>query len=270
MGFKRKLRETTARNNSLLCVGLDPDRAKMPAGVGIAQFNRAIVDATSDLVCAYKPNLAFYEAEGLEGLRALEETIAHIPPDIPIIGDAKRGDIGNTARMYARALFDVFGFDAVTLNPYLGLDSVEPFIAYTKKGLFLLCRTSNPGARDFQDLEVDGQPFYERVAFKAVDWNVHGNIGLVVGATYVQELARIRQLCPDMPLLIPGVGSQGGDLPQVVKRGTDKSGANAIINTSRAVLYASTGPDFAEAARTAATDLRDSINQHRRPVRRNV
>ena len=263
MGFKRKLRETAERNNSLLCIGLDPDPDKLPAGVSIARFNRAIVEATSDLVCAYKPNLAFYEAHGIAGLRALEETIASVPPGIPIIGDAKRGDIGNTARQYAHALFDSFGFDATTVSPYLGFDSIEPFISYVKKGVFILCRTSNPSAKDFQDLEVDGQPLYELVAKKALDWNVHGNIGLVVGATFPQELARIRQLCPAMPLLIPGVGTQGGDMARIARFGPDHTGGNAIINVSRAVLYASTASDFAEAARLSAMKLRDEINSYR-------
>jgi len=263
MEFTCKLREATDRNNSLLCVGLDPDPERLPTGVTIAQFNREIIDATHDLVCAYKPNLAFYEAAGLEGLKALEHTLSFIPPNIPVIGDAKRGDIGNTARMYARSLFDVFGFDAVTLSPYLGLDSIEPFTAYSTKGLFLLCRTSNPGARDFQDLKVEGVPLYEHVALKALEWDAHGNLGLVVGATHVRELSRIRHLCPDMPLLIPGVGTQGGDLPGVVKSGTDRAGRNAIINSSRAILFASAGPDFAEAARQAAMNTRESINSCR-------
>ncbi len=264
MGFRRKLREAIDRNDTLLCVGLDPEPSQMPPGVSIADFNRAIVEATSDLVCAYKPNLAFYEAGGIEGLRALEETLRHIPANIPVIGDAKRGDIGNTAKKYAQALFDSMGFDAATVNPYLGYDSVEPFISYAKKGVFLLCRTSNPSAKDFQDLQYDGVPLYERVARKALDWNVHGNIGLVVGATYPQELERIRRLCPTMPLLIPGVGSQGGDLPTVTRFGIDESGGNAIINVSRAVLYASKGPDFAKAARAAAEALRDTMNASRR------
>jgi len=263
MEFTRKLREATARNNSLLCIGLDPDPERLPAGLTIAQFNREVIEATNDLVCAYKPNLAFYEAAGLEGVKSLEHTLSLIPPNIPVIGDAKRGDIGNTARMYARSLFDVFGFDAVTLSPYLGLDSIEPFMVYSTKGLFLLCRTSNPGARDFQDLEVEGHPLYEHVALKALEWNAHGNLGLVVGATHVRELARIRHLCPDMPLLIPGVGTQGGDLPEVVKSGTDRAGGNAIINSSRAILFASAGPDFAEAARRVAMITRDSINRYR-------
>jgi orotidine-5'-phosphate decarboxylase len=265
VGFKRKLREATERNGSLLCIGLDPDPGKLPARVTVAEFNRAIIDATSDLVCAYKPNLAFYEALGIEGLRMLEQTIQAVPPGIPIIGDAKRCDIGNTARHYARALFDSFGFDAATLSPYLGFDSIEPFIAYPERGSFLLCRTSNPSARDFQDLRIDGQPLYEHVAFKALEWNVHGNIGLVVGATYPQELARIRQICPLMPLLIPGVGTQGGDVEAVVRFGTDADGTNAIINVSRAVLYASSGPDFAEAARRSATALRHEFNSFREP-----
>ena len=267
MGFRRKLREAVDRNASLLCVGLDPEPSQMPPGITIAEFNRAIIDATRDLVCAYKPNLAFYEAEGIDGLRALEETLRHMPADIPVIGDAKRGDIGNTARKYAQALFDSFGFDAATVNPYLGYDSVEPFISYPKKGVFLLCRTSNPSAKDFQDLKCDGTPLYELVAKKALDWNVHGNIGLVVGATFPQELERIRRLCPTMPLLIPGVGSQGGDLPTVTRCGVDETGGNAIINVSRAVIYASKGPDFAEAARAAAETLRNTMNAHRHPQR---
>jgi len=259
----RKLRVSAERNNSLLCIGLDPDHDRLPAGVTMAQFNRAIIDATSDVVCAYKPNLAFYEVDGADGLRALEQTLAAIPEDIPVIGDAKRGDIGNTARQYAKALFESFNFDAATVNPYLGLDSVEPFIAYPDKCTFLLCRTSNPGAKDFQDLMIRGQPLYEHVAFKALEWNIHGNIGLVAGATYPQDLARIRQLCPAMPLLVPGVGTQGGDVRAVVRLSADASGMNAIINISRAVLYASAGADFAEAARNAALRLRDEINKHR-------
>ncbi|MBN1855967.1 MAG: orotidine-5'-phosphate decarboxylase [Dehalococcoidia bacterium] len=263
MGFKRKLREAVALNNSLLCVGLDPDPELMPAGLSIAQFNREIIDATKDLVCAYKPNLAFFEAEGIEGLRALEETRSYIPSHIPVIGDAKRGDIGNTANKYAYALFESFGFDAATVNPYLGLDSVAPFFNYCDKGVFLLCRTSNPSARDFQDLVVDGQPLYEHVAMKAIEWNLYGNIGLVVGATYPEELSRLRELCPTMPFLIPGIGHQGGDLPEVVRRGTDKFGMQAVINSSRAVLYASAGSDFAAAARSIATISRDEINIYR-------
>lgn len=263
MEFTRKLREAVTRNDSLLCIGLDPDPERLPAGVSIVQFNREIIAATRDLVCAYKPNLAFYESHGLEGMRALEETVACIPPDVPVIGDAKRGDIGNTARHYARALFDSFRFDAATVNPYLGFDSIEPFIAYQEKGVFLLCRTSNPSAKDFQDLVVQDKPLYEHVALRATGWNAHGNIGLVVGATYPQELARIRELCVEMNLLVPGIGTQGGDIKAVVSVGADETGAGIILNVSRAVIFASSGADFAEAARFSAISIRDEINRHR-------
>ncbi len=261
MKFVDKLLAASHKNKSLLCVGLDPDPGLMPK-MSISKFNKAIIEVTSDLVCAYKPNLAFYEALGMKGLKALQETIECIPDYIPIIGDAKRGDIGNTAKAYARGLFDVFGFDAATVNPYLGFDSIEPFINYEDKGVFILCHTSNPGAKDFQNFaDAGGRHLYETVAQKASEWNVHGNIGLVVGATYTQELKEIRKLCPDMPLLIPGVGAQGGDLALAVKNGVDAQGEKAIINVSRQVLYASKSNDFAEAARSAARDVRDRINK---------
>ncbi len=261
MKFIDKLVAASRRNKSLLCVGLDPDPALMPK-MSLQEFNKAIVDATADLVCAYKPNLAFYEALGIDGLEALQKTIAHIPSHIPIIGDGKRGDIGNTAKAYARALFVTFGFDAATVSPYLGFDSIEPFIEYKDKGVFILCRTSNPGARDFQSLvDKQGMPLYEAVARKANDWNVNGNVGLVAGATYPQELKAIRQICPQMPLLIPGIGAQGGDLATTVKYGIDAHGGKALIAVSRQVVYASKGKDFAEAARHSAQELRDSINK---------
>jgi orotidine-5'-phosphate decarboxylase len=260
MKFVDKLLAASRKNRSMLCIGLDPDPALMPKA-GVSEFNKAIIDATTDLVCAYKPNLAFYEALGIEGLRILQETIEHIPGHIPIIGDAKRGDIGNTAAAYAKSLFVTFGFDAATVNPYLGFDSIEPFTKYEDKGVFILCRTSNRGAVDFQDLaDAGGRTLYEIVARKANEWNVYGNIGLVVGATYPQELEEIRQLCPEMPLLIPGIGTQGGDLALAVNNGVDAHGEKAIINVSRQVLYASSKEDFAEAARYRAQDLRDSIN----------
>jgi len=263
MTFDDKLRSAIGKNNSLLCVGLDTDVSRLPEGVNAASFNRAIIDATRDIVCAYKPNLAFYEARGIEGLRVLEETLAYVPSGIPVIGDAKRGDIGNTATFYARALFETLGFDAATVNPYLGFDSVEPFIRYVDRGIFLLCRTSNRSARDFQDLVVDGRPLFEHVAHKAMEWNTNNNIGLVVGATYPEELGRIRRLCPSTPLLIPGIGSQGGDVEAVVRHGTDETGAGILVNVSRAVLYASGCSDFAAAARGVACDLRDEINRRR-------
>ena len=261
MNFADKLLAASRRNKSLLCVGLDPDPELMPR-VGLLEFNKAIIDITADLVCAYKPNLAFYEALGIGGLEVLQKTIEHIPDNVPIIGDAKRGDIGNTAKAYAKALFVTFGFDAATVSPYLGFDSVEPFIKYNEKGVFILCRTSNPGAVDFQNLvDAQGIPLYVAVARKAREWNVYGNIGLVVGATYTEELKAIRQLCPEMPILIPGIGVQGGDLTSVVRYGLDAQGGNAIIAVSRQVLYASQGKDFAQAARLNAQELRDNINK---------
>ena len=245
----------------MLCIGLDPDPELMP--VDTIDFNRAIIAATYDLVCAYKPNLAFYEALGVEGFSILEKTIKYIPSDIPVIGDAKRGDIGNTAKAYAKALFSSFGFDAATVNPYLGFDSLEPFINYQDKGVFILCRTSNPGAHDFQSLPCGGGLLlYEEVARKAKEWNVYGNIGLVVGATYPEELKQVRSICTEMCLLIPGIGVQGGDLASAVNYGVDSRGEKAIIAVSRQILYASRERDFAEAARNTAEEIREQINTH--------
>jgi len=266
MKFIDKLLDASRRNNSWLCIGLDPDPELMPE-VDVLQFNKAIIEATSDLVCAYKPNLAFYESLGPEGLAVLEKTIKCIPGDIPVIGDAKRGDIGNTAKAYARALFSVLGFDAATVNPYLGFDSIEPFINHQDKGVFILCRTSNKGAVDFQDLLTDGLPLYEAVARKAKEWNTHGNIGLVVGATYPEELKKVRSICPEMPLLIPGIGAQGGDLAAAVGHGADAQGEKAIINVSRQILYASREKDFDRAARTVTEKIRNQINDHRNKAR---
>ena len=270
MSFIDKLLVASRTNNSLVCVGLDPDPDLMPQ-VSVYEFNRAIIDATSDLVCAYKPNLAFYEALGIEGMDALMKTVEHVPREVPVIADAKRGDIGNTAKAYAKALFETFRFDATTVNPYLGYDSLEPFLAYTDKSILILCRTSNPGAADFQELpclESNSSPYplYEIVARKAKAWNAQGNIGLVVGATYPEEVKRIREICPEMPLLIPGIGAQGGDLASAVRYGMDTNGEKAIISSSRAILYASRGSDFAEAARRAVLNLRDEINRLRQTL----
>jgi len=262
MKFIDKLLDASRKNKSWLCIGLDPDPELMPE-VDVLQFNKAIIESTSDLVCAYKPNLAFYEALGTEGLAVLEKTVKYIPGDIPLIGDAKRSDIGNTAKAYARALFSVLGLDAATVNPYLGFDSIEPFINYRDKGVFILCRTSNKGATDFQDLLTNGLPLYEAVARKAKEWNTYGNIGLVVGATYPEELERVRSICPEMPLLIPGIGAQGGDLASAVGYGVDARGEKAIINVSRQILYASREKDFAQAARNVAERVRSQINDHR-------
>ena len=262
MKFTDKLHNASRKNKSLLCIGLDPDPNLMPQ-VDILEFNKAIIDATHDLVCAYKPNLAFYEALGIEGLTILQKTVEYIPSDVPVIGDAKRGDIGNTAKAYARALFSTFGFDAATVNPYLGFDSIEPFINYQDKGIFLLCRTSNAGAQDFQDLCCSsGFLLYEVVAQKAREWNAYGNIGLVVGATYPEELRKVRSICPEMCLLIPGIGAQGGDLASVVKYGVDAQGEKAIIAISRQILYASKERDFAGAARNMAENIRSQLNSY--------
>jgi orotidine-5'-phosphate decarboxylase len=267
MSFIEKLLAASRKNNSLLCVGLDPDPSRMPIS-DVAEFNKGIIDATADLVCAYKPNFGFYEALGMDGLRALESTLECVPPDVPVIADAKRGDIGNTARAYARAIFDVWRFDAVTVNPYLGGDSLEPFLEYDDRGVFVLCRTSNQGARDFQDLvssdaDGEGRPLFLAVAQRANEWNKRGNVGLVVGATYPEELKQVREICTDMPILIPGVGAQGGDLAAAIRFGTDATGNRAIINSSRGIIYAGEGNDFADASRRAALALRDDINRHR-------
>ena len=262
--FLQKLDKACRANRSLLCVGLDPDPARMPVA-DAAEFNRAIVDSTAGLVCAYKPNLSFYEAMGIEGLKALERTIAHIKdraPDAVLIGDAKRGDVGASAEAYARAMFDVWQFDAVTVNAYLGGDTVRPFLEYGDRGVFILCRTSNPGAGDLQDLKSSGsgEPLYRTVAAQAMQWASAGNVGLVVGATYPDEMKQLRELCPDLPFLIPGVGAQGGDLKEAALNGVDANGRRAVINASRSVLYASSGSDYAEAARKEAANIRDGIN----------
>ena len=267
MNFIEKLTNIARKNKSLLCVGLDPDPQLMPGNISVFEFNRAIIEATADLVCAYKLNLAFYEALDDEGLAALKRTIKYIPDDLPVIGDAKRGDIGNTAKAYARSIFANLNFDATTVNPYLGFDSIEPFIQYRDKGVFILCRTSNAGAVDFQALrceteEHNHRPLFELVALKASQWNKYGNIGLVVGATYPEELKLIRQNHPEIPILIPGVGAQGGDLASAVRYGVDAQGEKAIINSSRQIIYASREKDFAQAAQRVASSLRHQINSY--------
>jgi orotidine-5'-phosphate decarboxylase len=266
MKFIDKLLNATRRNKSLLCIGLDTDPALIPEKISVFEFNREIIEATKDLVCAYKPNLGFYEAQGIEGLQALKRTVDYIPDNIPVIADAKRGDIGNTAKGYARAIFELYRFDAVTVNPYLGLDAIEPFTSYTDRGVFVLCRTSNPGAVDFQSLECENndekRPLFEIVAIKAGELDTNGNVGLVVGATYPEEMQVIRGLQPDMPFLIPGIGAQGGNLESTVRNGTDANGEKAVINSSRQILYASRETDFAEAARKAALEINEQINSY--------
>jgi orotidine-5'-phosphate decarboxylase len=261
--FREKLAEASRRNRSLLCVGLDPDPSRLK-GAPVATFLQAVIEATQDLVCAYKPNLAFFEALGTGGMQTLLEALRGVPAHIPIIADAKRGDIASTSGFYAQALFEVYGFDAATVSPYLGQDSVEPFLEYEDRCVFLLCRTSNPGAEDLQGLRLeDGRPLFEAVAELANRWNARGNVGLVVGATWPQELERIRAICPDLPILLPGVGGQGGDVGQALRAGLDAEGGGVIINSSRQILYASLGDDFAEVAGKAALDLRDEINRQR-------
>ena len=267
LNFVTRLEQACEANQSLVCVGLDVDPARMPVDDAFA-FNRAIIDATSDLVCAYKPNLGFYEALGMAGLGALQRTVEYIRRAAPwaiIIGDAKRGDIGSTARVYAQAMFQVWGFDAVTVNAWGGRDSLEPYLEYGERGVFIWCRGSNPGAADLQDLTVDTpqgkQPLYEYLAQAARTWNSRGNVGLVMGATHPEQLGAVRLLCPDLPLLIPGVGAQSGELEAIVPLGVDGRGRLAIINSSRAIIYASEGQDFAQAARREAAGLRDAVNR---------
>ena len=262
--FIDRLDDAARANRSLLGLNLDPWGPSMPID-DIAAFNRAIIDATHDLVCVYKPNSAFYEASGIDGLRALQDTVeaAHAK-NIPVILDAKRGDIANSSVAYAKAAFEVWGADALTVSPYMGGDSLEPFLAYEDRGVFVLTRTSNPGAADIEELIVqspDGpRPLYEQVAIAAAGWNTRGNIGLVVGATAPDELARVRSLAPDMPILVPGVGAQGGDLAASVRNGVDANGRRVVIAVGRQVLYASKGTGYAQAARAEAERLRDRIN----------
>ena len=276
MSFREQYEASAAANDSLLCVGLDPDPERMPAGVGVVEYLTNVIDATSDLVCCYKPNAAFYEAEDGGGFETLRAVVEAVPDGVPVLLDAKRGDIGNTARFYAQAIFEQLGVDAVTLNPYLGEDALTPFFEYEDRHSFVLCRTSNPSAVDLQDLAAGegGRPLYEHVALLANGWNRHDNVGLVVGATYPQEAARIRELAPDLIQLVPGVGAQDGDIAAAVRACTDAAGGGVIINASRGVLYAgrdSAGRDggdgdiasYAKAAREAAIRLRDAINAAR-------
>ncbi len=266
--FSDRLLAASKANESLVCVGLDPDPPLM-AIPDVASFNRAIVDATKDLVCAYKPNLAFYEAQGSKGIRALEETVEHIrdtAPGVIVLGDGKRGDIGSTTVKYAQAMFETWGFDAATVNAYAGGDSIEPFLEYADRGIFVLCKTSNAGAAEFQDRVLadddGGTRLYEEVARRANRWNAQGNVGLVVGATYPRDLVAVRAICPELPILLPGVGTQSGDLEASVVGGTDGAGRRLIVSSSRSIIYASKDPnDFADAARTAVQTLREEVNR---------
>jgi orotidine-5'-phosphate decarboxylase len=265
MTFQEKLDAIVKKNNSLVCVGLDSDIAKLPERVRTgpkpqATFNKAIIYATQDLVCAYKPNTAFYEAFGTEGIDELKNTCdflkAHYP-EIPIIIDAKRADIGNTNEGYCKFVFDYLGVDAITLQPYMGGEALKPFLAYKEKGIFILCKTSNPGSGEFQDLRIDGTLLYEIVAKNVSEkWNENNNCAIVVGATYPSELAAVRKIVGSMPILIPGIGAQGGDVEKTVKAGIDSKGTGAIINASRSII-------FAKDPRMEAAKLRDQINTFR-------
>jgi orotidine-5'-phosphate decarboxylase len=275
MSFIEQLQRAWRNNDSLVCVGLDPEPSRIPQTLrdspdALFEFCRAIVDATAGLVCCFKPQFAHFAAQRAES--ALERLIAYIHerhPGVPVILDAKRGDIGSTAQYYAVEAFDRYGADAVTANPYLGRDSVQPYLDRADRGVVVLCRTSNPGARDLQDLVVTdaggiGVPLYQRVAATvARDWNGNGNCALVVGATYPRELAEVRAIVGDMPLLVPGVGAQGGDVAAVVHNGKNSANVGLMVSSSRAILYASSADDFADAARRATDALRVEINRYR-------
>ena len=278
MPFTDQIAAAEARNRSMLCVGLDPEPARFPGAwqgdaSRIHDFCAAIVEATKDLVVAFKPQIAYFAAQRAEDqLERLMATIRRIAPEVPVILDAKRGDIGATAQQYAREVFERYQADAVTLSPFMGLDSIEPYMRYTGKGLILLCRTSNPGGNDLQALSLDGgELLYERIArLAAGEWNQGGQIGLVVGATYPAEIARVRAIAPSLPLLIPGIGAQGGDADATVRAGW-RGGAHGtttgpiIVSSSRAILYAGSGDDFAAAARRVALDTRNQLQSAREP-----
>jgi orotidine-5'-phosphate decarboxylase len=268
--FNQQLQSAWASQGSMLCVGFDPDPKRLPLSLqgkpeGIFEFCREIADATADLVCAFKPQFAYFASQRAEV--QLEKLIQHLKdkhPHIPVILDSKRGDIGSTADHYALEAFERYGADAVTVSPYMGFDTIEPYLRHTGKGVIVLCRTSNPGGSDLQFLNVspDGQPLYLHVAkLAAQQWNSTGQISLVVGATFPEEIAKVRAVVGEMPLLIPGIGAQGGDIDATVKAGaiTNKPGTGMMINSSRAILYASSGSDFAEAARTVALNTRDAL-----------
>lgn len=276
MTFQQKLDRIVKKNNSLVCVGLDSDIEKIPRLASLAQnykstgqfsFNKSIIEATYDLVCSYKLNTAFYEAIGHKGIKELKKTCDYLRekhPEIPIIIDAKRGDIGNTNNGYVQFVFTYLNADAMTVNPYLGKEAIRPFLEMKDKGIIVLCRTSNPGANEFQDLNCHMKPIYKIVAEKvAKKWNKNNNCMLVVGATYPKELAQIRKLVGDLTFLIPGIGAQGGDIEATVRAGINSKKSGMIINSARAIIFASLGRDFAKKAREKTLKLRDDINKYR-------
>lgn len=276
MRFIQQLQAAWQSSDSLLCIGLDPDLERFPPSLAsgnanILSFNRAIIDATHDLVCAYKPQVAYFSALGAE--RQLEQTIAYIKssyPHIPVILDAKRGDIGSTATQYAKEAFIRYQVDAVTVNPYMGFDSVQPFLDYQDKGVIILCKTSNTGAAQLQEVQLqrsghNSEPVYEYIArLVAEEWNFNHNCLLVMGATWPQQVARVRSIVGDMPFLVPGAGAQGGDIGSIVHAGQTAQGSGLIISASRSILYASAATDFAQAARTQAGALKNAINNYRK------
>jgi len=273
MNFQTKLNKIITKNNSLVCVGLDTDINKIPKHISqnkfpVFEFNKSIIDKTYDLVCAYKPNSAFYEALGDRGLFELKMTCDYINqkhPEIPIILDAKRADIGNTNNGYIAYAYEYLNVDAITLNPYLGKEALDPFLKIENKGAIILCKTSNKGAEEFQDLKINNTPLHQYIAKKVInEWNTNKNCLLVVGATYPEELKTIRQISKDIILLIPGIGAQGGDLKKTLKYGLNPDKSGLIINSSRGIIYVSEGKDFAEKARLAAQSLRDEINKYRK------
>jgi orotidine-5'-phosphate decarboxylase len=270
MNFIDKLDNIVNKNNSLLCVGLDVDKEKIPnflyekSKSPIIDFNKKIIDSTKDIVCAYKLNMAFYESIGLNGQLILKKTIEYIPKNIIIILDGKRNDIGNTARMYAKSIFEILGADSTTINPYLGIDGIKPFLDYKEKCSFVLCRTSNPSAIEFQDLKVSKYPLFEKVAMKIKEWNSNNNIGAVVGATYPKELKQVRKILGEnIPMLIPGIGKQGGDIRKTIENGTNSEGKNVIINSSRGIIYAGKDEYFSNISREIAIKTNNLINKFR-------
>ncbi|MBN1560938.1 orotidine-5'-phosphate decarboxylase [candidate division KSB1 bacterium] len=268
MNFHDRVQQIIAKKNSLLCVGLDTVIEKVPRAIRTSKnplldFNKAIIEATADYAAAFKVNVAFYEAHGVAGWQALFDTFACLPDDVIKIADAKRGDIGNTAAMYSKAVFDLLHADCVTVNPYMGFDSAAPFLTDETKGVFFLCLTSNPGSRDFQYFSNGKQCLYERVATMVNAWNTRHNCGLVVGATHPDELTAVRKMSPELPFLIPGIGTQGGDLAIAVRNGIDAKGSLALFNSSRAIIYASQNSDFAQAAQKTAQATMLQLNQAR-------
>lgn len=269
MNFQEKVQAAVQKNNSLVCVGLDSDKGKIPQHLdSVLEFNKAIIESTKDLVCAYKPNSAFYEAEGSVGIETLKQTcdyIKQVAPGVPICLDFKRGDIGNTNKGYILYAFDYLNADAITVHPYMGKESLQPYLDIKDKGVIILCRTSNPGAGVFQDLEVNGKKLYEILAESVRDeWNTNSNCALVIGATFPEELSNVRKIVgDDMLLLVPGIGAQGGDIEKTVKAGINKAGEGILVNSSRGIIYVSDGEDFAEAARESTIKLRDEINKYR-------